>query len=189
MTARRRPSLVALALSLALLLLLEASVDAASPFWRPSRSLFGEEGKAAAPAAPAPSYPPLPPSPPPPPTTTPTAPPAAPTALCAEDGPEGCGALVIQPPAAKAALKDYVDCVTDPAAAGEACVREGGNGSGNGNGAGGAGGAGASSLSPSSSSAAAVAKAESDPRDACPDDPLFDDRGEFSAGDWGAVAD
>ena len=191
----RRPSaLAALALSLALLLLLqlEAPADAASPplFWRRSRSLLGGEEKAAASAAPAPWSPPPPstaaaaPSPSsetaaattPPPTTA-----TATTALCADDGPEGCGALVIQPPAAKAALKEYVDCVTvDPSAAGEACVREGGNGNGNGNGNGEQG------ASPSSFSAA---KAESDPRDACPEDPLFDDRGEFSAGDWGAVAE
>lgn len=166
MTPRRRPSL---ALSLALLLLLGASADAASsPFWRrPARALFGEEDGKAAAASPAKAPAP---SPPPPPTPTPT-----PTALCADDGPEGCGALVIQPPAAKAALKDYVDCVTvDPAAAGEACVRKG---SGN------------ASSSSSSAAAAVAARAESDPRDACPDDPLFDDRGEFSASDWGAVAD
>jgi len=167
----RRPSLPALS-ALLLLLLAAASADAASPSpWR-FRSLFGEGGSdeaAAAPAAPAAL------------ALAPSSPPSSTTLLCAEDGPEGCGALVIQPPAAKAALKDYVDCVTvDPTAAGEACVRKT-DGSGS-------GGKTVGNAFSSSSSSSSAAKAESDPRDACPEDPLFDEAGEFSAGDWGAVA-
>ena len=177
MTPRRRPSLAALALLL--LLLASSCADAASPLFSRARSLFGtEEGKAA--AAPAPS------SPPPTAraaaaetsTTAANATATTATALCADDGPEGCGALVIQPPAAKAALKDYVDCITDPAAAGEACVRRSdGNGSGN------------NGNETDAFSSSASAKAESDPKDACPDEPLFDDQGAFSAEDWGAVAE
>lgn len=167
MTARRRPSLAVALLSLMPLLLFAAE---ASPVWR-ARALFGDEERAtAAAAAPAPS------SPAPASTAAATPPPTTAT-LCAEDAPEDCGALVIQPPAAKAALKDYVDCVTDPAARGEACARKA-NGDGDGNGD-----------DETDDAFSSAAKAESDPRNACPDDPLFEDSGEFSGVEWDAVAE